>query len=51
MRFYQHELQFRRIRPIRTKIRGPSRSVNVTTPAVSSNTTQLPRKNQVESIK
>ena len=44
MRFYQYELQFRR------KMRGTSQSLNATTPAVNSNTTQLPRKNQVESI-
>jgi hypothetical protein len=50
MRFYQYELQFRRIAPVSGEIRGANQSLNATKPAVTSSTTQLPRKNQVESI-
>ena len=51
MRFYQQQRQFRRIVPINGKIRGHDQSANATTPAVNSNTTQLPRNNQVKSIR
>ena len=51
MRFYQPELQFRRIVPIGSEIRTHDQSANAAMPAVNSNTTQLPRKNQVESIR
>jgi hypothetical protein len=51
MRFYQPELQFRRIVPISGATRGSDQSANATAPAVNSAATQLPRKNQVESIK
>jgi hypothetical protein len=51
MRFYQRQLQFRRIVRISGKLRGHDQSANATTPAVNSNTTQLPRKIQVKSIR
>ena len=51
MRFYQPQLQFRRIVSINGALCGHDQSANATTPAVNSNTTQLPRNNQVESMR
>ena len=50
MRFYQPQLQFRRMVPISGKLRGRDQSANATKPAINNTATQLPRKNQVESI-
>jgi len=51
MRFYQYQLQFRRIVPINGELRGHDQSANAIAPAVNNSTTQLTRKNQVESIR
>jgi hypothetical protein len=48
MRFYQHQLQFRRIVPSDGEVRGHDPSANAIAPAVNSKTTQLPRKNHVK---
>jgi hypothetical protein len=51
MRFYQYQLQFHRIVLSSGELCGRDQSAKATAAAVNSTTTQLPRKNQVRSIR